>query len=138
MASLGPHPPWQKPRLLITRLYTPPIQEETSRRARTSSTSAPPGAEVPSGTRKCPLLRLSLTIFLKSGCEISKGLKTISACRQDKEPPKEGLLFPLGGLLTSEAGGRGVPELSPAGSRCATHTDLGHVFQTSLLQCLFL
>ena len=56
-------PRWQKPRLLVTRSRTPPIWEETSRRARARSTLVPPGAEIPSGTRKCPLACLSLIVF---------------------------------------------------------------------------
>ena len=80
----------RSPGLLTTRLYTAPIREEISRRTRASSTWALPGAEMPSGTRKCPLVRLLLTLFLESSCEFSKGLP-----------------FPLGGCSHPNRGGGG-------------------------------
>lgn len=112
----------RSPGLLTTRLYTDPIREEISRRTRASSTWALPGAEMPSGTRKCPLVRLLLTLFLGSSCEFSKGLP-----------------FPLGGCSHPNQGrGRVFQEASPAGSRHTTHTDLSHGFQTSLPRVYFM
>ena len=118
-------PPWQKPRLLVTRLHTPPVYEETSRRARARS-------HWHRQEHKCPrvpgsvLCASSIDYFLESSCEVAKGLITFSTCRQDKDPPEGGLPFPLGGCshLTLEGGPGGFQEPSAAGSRC---TPLHHI-----------